>query len=428
LLHVTALLGLGLLLAMRQWAAPAGLVDYSVFYLGGKVAWQGNWDDLYPVPTPGADAHPGLPLGSEMKPGYQALADANGIHDPYRFVYPPPSAILLAPFGALGVESSLAAWRFVLILSCWLAGLMASELYTRLTGRRDVLGAAIVFLVTWSPLSWATVRSTNSSALVGAMIGLMVYGLVARRPWMTALGFYAGAVVKFATLPLLALPVFLGKFRAAAACVAAAVVLTAAAVAVTGIGPWREYVQLFPTLGLPVKYPVNISLLSFINQAVPGPAQPAALFARNAALLGTLVVLLVGLARHWRTADARPVLAAASALLGWFLIFAPTTENHYFVYLFPLWGYYAAECRSGWLGRLAALAVIGGTVVPLGGSSRPLPVWLQCHQLWAAVVALAFGALRLYQYSPSRRLARCQGFPPLPQHSTDEQHALPTAN
>src|SRR5207253_4205184 len=108
------------------------------------------------------------------------------------------------------------------------------------------------------------------------------------------------------------------------------------------------------------------------------------------------------------TTDVRPVLAGASALISWFLIFAPNTEYHYFFYLAPLWGYYVAECRSGWLGRLAAFVIIGGTIIPsvwfarYEGFGHDLPAWLQCHQLWAAMVALVFGVIRLYQYPASR--------------------------
>jgi hypothetical protein len=42
LVPVVALLGLAVILVIRQLTAPVGLSDYSVFYLGGKVALQGT--------------------------------------------------------------------------------------------------------------------------------------------------------------------------------------------------------------------------------------------------------------------------------------------------------------------------------------------------------------------------------------------------
>ena len=77
-------------------------------------------------------------------------------------------------------------------------------------------------------------------------------------------------------------------------------------------------------------------------------------------------------------------------------------ENHYFTYLFPLWGYYVAEGRQSRVARLAALVIIGGTILPFGGSSRDLPPLAQSHMIWAAGAALAFGIVRLYQRDTGR--------------------------
>jgi hypothetical protein len=226
----------------------------------------------------------------------------------------------------------------------------------------------------------------------------MLYGLLRKTVAPAAVGFYLGAAPKFVTIPLLAIPVLLGRLRITLWCVAVSVVFTAGTVAATGIDLWEEYIRIFPALGRPNGYPINISLLSLINQLCSPGSRSAWASARTGAMAITLVVILAGLWRNRRVAaDGWAVMAGASALLGWFLIFAPTTQNHYFVYLYPLWGYYAAECRNGWAGRLAAVVIIVGTFVPLGGSGRALPLAVQFHLLYAAGVALAFGIFRLFR-------------------------------
>jgi len=270
-------------------------------------------------------------------------------------------------------------------------------MYAWLVGRHDWRWAAVVLVVAWCPLTWATVRSANTSGVSALMVGLTLYGLVTRRSALTAVAFYTGAALKFATVPLLLIPVVYAQTRTLAACVAVSVVLTAGCVALTGFGLWQEYFALLPTLGRPNPYPVNFSALGLINQFVPADYLKLAQVVRHAASVAVLAAVLVGLFRNRHRADAGLVLAGGSASLGWYLVFAPTTQNHYFAYLFPLWGYYVAESRHSWAARLAAVVVIGATIVPFGGGSRELHPVVQSHMLFAAVGAALFGIARLYQ-------------------------------
>jgi len=397
IVYLVAFVGLGAIMTVRQITKPSGLADFSVFYLGGQVAKQGVWVDLYPIPIPGAVGHPGLPDASEPKPLYKSLAEVAGLKNPYRYVFTPPSAILLIPFVHGSWESSIVGWWILMSACCYGSALVSGAMYERIAGRRDWLWAMVVLAVAWCPLTWATIRSANTSAASSLMIGLMLYGLVTRKSVLTSIAFYVGAALKFATVPLLLIPLVLGRYRMVAMCAVVSTILTIACVAMTGIGPWREYVALLPTLSRPVRYPVNISALGLINRFVPTDYLSMALAARQAALAIFLGVALYGLYRNRHQEDAGVMLAGGSALLGWFLVFAPTTENHYFTYLLPLWGYYIAESRQSCLAALAALAVIGGTIIPFGGSSRDLSPLAQSHMVWSAATALIYGIARLYQ-------------------------------
>ena len=82
IIYVLAFAGLGVIMTVRQSTKPSGLADFSVFYLGGQVARQGAWDDLYPIVIPGAVEHPGLPTASDPKPLYTRISDIAVV--PYR--------------------------------------------------------------------------------------------------------------------------------------------------------------------------------------------------------------------------------------------------------------------------------------------------------------------------------------------------------
>ena len=397
IIYVLAFAGLGVIMTVRQSTKPSGLADFSVFYLGGQVARQGAWDDLYPIVIPGAVEHPGLPTASDPKPLYKSLAETAGLKDPFHYVYTPPSAILLIPLIYGSWESSIVGWWVLLGVCCCGSALVSGAMYARVAGRRDWLWAMVILTVAWCPLTWATIRSANSTAASSLMVSLTLYGLVSRKSTLTAVASYVGAALKFATIPLLLIPLVLARYRTVATCALVSIVLTLGSVVLTGVGPWREYVALLSTLGRPNPYPVNFSAVGLINHFVPVDHLTLALAAEQSALVLVLGVVVFGLFRKRHQDDAGVVLAGGSALLGWFLVFAPTTENHYFTYLFPLWGYYVAESRQSRLARLAALVIIGGTVLPFGGSSRDLPPLAQSHMIWAAGAALAFGIVRLYQ-------------------------------
>lgn len=392
-----ALAGLLLILLVRQRMKPVGFEDYSVYYLGGTMALQGEWHDLYPVPLPGAQSHPGWPSGSTMKPAYRRAAASMGQPEPYRYIYPPPSALLVAPVSLLNGRAALWCWWGLSSLSCWVSGLLTAAIYRMLTGRRERVWTLLIVGVTCCPLTWATVRVGNTSAIGGAMIGIVLWGWCTANDVSSALALYVGGALKFATLPLALIPALLRRTRTVLTCAVAAAALTAAVIAVSGSDPWLEYLQIAGSLSRPNDWVINLSIHGLIARLFPQSIASIEWWLQLVTWC-TLGLIAIGLHRcAWRDTAAEPVLAGASALVAWLLIFEPTTQNHYFVYFYPLWGYYLAESRGSAFGKLAAFCVIAGTMLPIGGSNRSLPVALHFHQLGAAVVALVFGTVRLYQ-------------------------------
>ncbi len=398
LAYAGALIGLLAILTVRQRTRPVAFEDYSVYYLGGTIVLQDAWSDLYPVPIPNATSHPGWPAGSQMKPAYRQAAERVGETNPYRYVYPPPSAVFVAPLAALPPQLALLVWWALSAVACWVSALCAAALYRQLTGRRDLAWTLLLFGIAWCPLTWATVRVGNTSAISGAMVSIVIVGWCMRSNAAAAVGFYLGGALKFITLPLALIPVLLRRTHAVVVCAVVAMFLTAAVVALSGIDPWLEYVRLLGWLNRPNDWVINLSLHGLIDAVVPAARAP-----RMAALVQwstwiALGAIVVGLHRcAWRRDDPRPVLAGATALLAWLLIFEPTAQNHYYVCLYPLWGYLVAESRESRPALFVAVCVIAGTMIPIGGSNRAVPLWLHFHQLGAAIIAMVFGAVRLYQ-------------------------------
>ena len=64
----------------------------------------------------------------------------------------------------------------VIASSCWVSGLLTAAIYRMLTGRRERVWTLPIVGVTCCPLTWATVRVGNTSAIGGAMIGIVLWG------------------------------------------------------------------------------------------------------------------------------------------------------------------------------------------------------------------------------------------------------------
>src|SRR5690606_24395940 len=105
-----------------------------------------------------------------------------------------------------------------------------------------------------------------------------------------------------------------------------------------------------------------------------------------------------------RTAWESPavVFAGCAALLAWMHIFSPIFWNHYYPYLFPLWGWLAWEgLRSLRVGLAAALAfALAWVPIAITGIGEALPEPVRTHMLWSAVIVLGIALWRLTRPRP----------------------------
>lgn len=391
LIIATPLLLILSIVSLRDIYAPSKLTDYYVYFLGSKIALKGLWNDLYPVPIKDSPLHPGWPEGSVVTENYEKIAIEYNIPVPFRYVYTPASAVTITFFGLFNYEISLFLWKMLLVLCCWGCGLVAANIYALVSKRDDYTWAIPLFLVTCSPLSLAAIRVANSSPISALFVSLLVQSLINQRLLITSSSFFFGSIYKFAAIPLLPVIIAVFSVRKVLCFIGIQIIVLCLFVSVTGIGAWISFMNIIIFMRHPHVGNINISIQGFLTQIELGKfLYPVS---ASVQLLGiTLAVITSGLSFYCvrKRFDPQTVSIACCSLVSWFLAFAPTTQSHYFVYLFPFWGLMSALASRTWISSLTASVLVLGTGIPFGGSSRPIPAFLNCHELWSILLLYLF--------------------------------------
>ena len=357
--------GPGLLRALRQVVAVAFLgvapIVATAVVLGLAIGddaafdfrqfWQGGRDvarGASPYPEPGSlpDAAAAVEL------------DPHGIQEMFRFPYPAPTALALAPLGAL--PFALAATIFTLLL------LAATPAALLVLGVRD-----------WRCHGAACLSITTIGAVrLGTLTPLLLLGLAVAwqyRDQARVVVPVLAAVISFKLFlwPLVVWLAATGRVRSAAATLAAAVAGTVGAWAVLGFAGLREYPELLRRLTDAVQAK-SYSVVS-LGLAVGLPEQGASLvaLAAGALVLGLIFVVARG---GGAMDDERAVTLALAASL----LLTPILWLHYFVLLFLPPALFRRSFSPIWL--------------------LPLAYWLTPFQesdgdVWRIVLALSVAAL-----------------------------------
>lgn len=219
----TALLAGAWFVAEAVGASPGrdDIVDFNVFHLAGRMAWQGNFADAYRAST--------------MLRLERSLGGGRDVFMP--FSYPPLFGLVLAILAVLPVG-----------LAC--LALTATSLALYLTVLRRLAGPwfwPILFAV--APAVLQNLRVGQNGLLTGGLIGLSALLALGRHRWS------AGIVIgTLAIKPHLApmLPVFLllrRDWRGLAAAAASAAALTEASLLVFGPGTFAAFLASFSDVG-----------------------------------------------------------------------------------------------------------------------------------------------------------------------------------
>jgi hypothetical protein len=391
------------------------LGDFPQFYMGGTIALNHAWDDLYPIPT-NPQHNPGEPADSRMRPRYEQLAHERGVGDSFRFIQLPQNAILFAPLAMLSVKHAHWAWFVVSAFCVWGVALQAGAIHRRLAGRPSRFEGLLALMVAGSFLAQADLAEGNMSSLVALCVGAAMLDLLASdgsKRWSGAAALVVGTLTKYAAGVLVPLHVMLGRWRTIAWATVLAAVWTAATLAAGGGQAFGTFFhEIAPTLGRSFSQSGNQSIQGVMLRAIGGGAE--ALPPAGAMILKAmgLVVLAAILGVCWRARqrgilrEPRVLMPAGACLVCWLLLFSPIYWAHYALYLCPFWGWMLWQARGhGLITRVATVVAIVVMAFPFGGVTTirlPQPVMaLLCIGTTAMLAIAARGLFE--QVIPSPR-------------------------
>jgi hypothetical protein len=252
-------------------------------------------------------------------------------HSPYPFVYPPPAAFFMAPFGAL-------PWS-VAVVAFTLSAIAALVLALRLLGVRDWRCYA---------LSLGALPMT-SSLIIGTLSPFLVLGAAAAwryrdRRWAVAAAIVGVVVTKIFLWPLFFWLLATRRYRTAATTVALGIGTVIVSWGLLGFDGLRDYPhRLSRVAGLEQDKSYSPFALFRLFGLSPGSARLAVL-ALTVAALGAVVAV----ARR-KDGDRRSFLVA----LGAGLVASPILWMHYLVLLVVPVALYRPRFGAAWFVPLA---------------------------------------------------------------------------
>jgi hypothetical protein len=334
-----------------------------------------------------------------MRPRYAAEAEHRGVGNRLRYIQPPPVALLLLPMGYLSYHRAFQLWTLLLIACGWGIAALTGKLFEHLC-RRPTRGAGlIILLVALSPLMLHAIVIANMSVPVAWCIAVALLGLLRQRDAVPAAAIVLGGITKYATFALLPLAVAMRRWMLLVWTIVLGAALVGGSYALMKAEPFRTYSHdIAPTLSRVHEIETNQSILGFLSRIshhggdVSKPVRATVWAVAALALAALLWLVLRRPVRFWT--EPAHVLAAATTLLTWLLIFSPVFWEHYPVYLCPIWAWLIWEARHSWLRGLLGAAAIASMCVPftfLFDFKEPL----NTHMLPGAIVMLALGIWRL---------------------------------
>ncbi|HSV13321.1 MAG TPA: glycosyltransferase family 87 protein [Tepidisphaeraceae bacterium] len=372
------------------------------------MAKQGMWDAIYPVPIPGAKFIPAAPQGSIAKPQYAAAAQSAGIHgDPWRVVQAPPVCLLFAPLAMFPLHTAFLFYRFLSTICVWVVALYAGLIAGRIIGRPTRLSGSVAALIGASPNSLATIRTGNVSSIVAALIAVAIYELQARDGWRGGAAALGAFVLKYASFPLLPVAIVAGRLRTVAWAALLLLAFVLIPIPFIGVAPYREFAfKIAPHFDQLEAYYGNQALRAVLARCWAN-ADPPVTFLHAFSIVRwatfALFVFVLYSARCRIQTSARLIASASALMLCWFLIFSPVAHAHYYLYIFPLWGWLIIELRRVRFGLALATIAIALMWIPLaGGRWSHLPLVISAHMLLAAIIMMVVALISIVRREADR--------------------------
>ncbi len=392
--------------AAVMWWRPSPM-DFPQFYMGGVVAQQGAWSDLYPTPREESWKNPGEPGASTASPGYDRLLDARDIGERFRFIQLPPNAVAFWPMAYLSWPKALVLWTAVMGVFGWMTLRQSANLLQSLLGHQTRLAGVMMLAAAFSPMMIRSVRAGQVSCFVGWAIAVVVTSLALRKNEAIAgIASAAGFIAKYATVFLLPLAIILHRWRLIAMTLIAGSLMILATLPLTGAAPYQAWLErVAPYLGRSHDWDGNQSLQGFLIRALDERPLAASIevgvrVVRWGALLGVLAV--IWLRRRTIRGSAEQIAIAAAGLLAWMAIFSPIFWYHYAPYMLITFGWLWLLIARGGLMRWGAVAVLALYFWPICAEpSLAAPEPLNSLMLWANLLLLLMAMIALCKPRPN---------------------------
>jgi hypothetical protein len=292
----------------RGLTPAAEPVDFVQYYAGAQAVKHGLWQDLYPTPKSEIYDQPSsfqpwrhtflfnpqsaarerafypavnLPFASDCSPALLAVAPE--ARDHFRFIYPPPAALLFWPLSLFSFTvASGVVWPTLAYVSLFVAISISVALLRRLqthaSHAEGLVVIASLLIVFFGPLSLA---DGNITPILSGLIALAVLAFL--NEW--ALVFAAAFILLFLskTIGALWLPLLLIERRAwkiVGYLAAIAILLNLITLALGGVEVYRTFFSLLPLIGIPAGQglvPTLLQLFGFYPRALYGGLQLALL-------------------------------------------------------------------------------------------------------------------------------------------------------
>lgn len=385
--------------------------DFDQYYDAAVAVTAGRWDLVYSVPTKNSPRNPGLEADSQVKPELQRMLAARGVtHVFTHFIQLPPAALLIAPLGWLGRREAHFVWIVALSISAAVVTLQAGRIAEICYGRATRASGVVALLIAFSHLFYRSIRVSNVSVMMGALVGWAVLDLYRRHDVRSGAALALSSIMKYFGAALVPLAIAVGRWRAIGWSILWTALLFGVTLQLAGRAVFVEFfTSIAPRLNRSEYSTGNHSVEGFVvrlTNTLPLERTDRIIIQTFSAIVLAAVLLAIFARRKSLLTDPPAFFAAAASLLCWMMLFAPICWTHYLINLAPLWGWLAWEFRQGWFRRFAAGAAIAMSLIlstSFPGVKLPEPI--QSHPLFAMILILGLGIARLLDTSSGGRAA-----------------------
>lgn len=363
-----AFIGLFAIGIVRNQITPVRFDDFPCFYLAARCVVQGKAPEAYPIPLFTANQHPGFASASIMRSSYASNAYAAGFENPPRFIYPPFLLLLIWPLGFFEFKTAGSLFLVFSMVCVIISAVISLNIANKFINKFLFFKWFVVCAICWSPLSWGSVRTSNTSALSGLLISIAIWGILNKHDLVAGFAIAAAMGVKFSSVPILIYLLLSGNLRLLVSAALSTLVLAILVPLTIGIDVWENFILVLPMLGM-----INHEGISLPSLIIRCCGDEYAGLAKSMSLIGGLLFLSPGIffliyakAKNIKVDQIMILLILGLFYLD-FLIFSVSTHYHYFLYIFwiVVFLFFRSSSNTSILFRLISVPILVNLLFPL---------------------------------------------------------------